>query len=61
MEQTTGKCTERHLCQRFQVTSSQLQKLQSTEISFFYGHRQCLKSRMVIHDHLHGWGDQPGK
>ena len=27
----------------------------------FYGHRQCLKSRTVIHDHLHGWGDQPGK
>ena len=39
---------------------AQLQKLQSMKIGFFYGHRQCLKSRMVIYNHLHGWGDQPG-
>jgi len=26
-----------------------------------YGHSQGLLIRMVIHDHHHGWGDQPGK
>jgi len=58
MEQTTGKCTERHICQRFQGTTTEVAVYGDR---LFYGHRQCLKSRMVIHDHFHGWSDQPGK
>ena len=34
-----------------------LRKVRTTEIGFFYGHSQCLMSRMVIHDHHHGWGE----